>query len=78
MESSCNCLERYKFFVWSNCVAVLRCPMSVEDKIQTLESEIKKLSVDAGSHYFAVTGLEPFDKAVSSYVRQQASDPDLR
>ncbi|MBD2152300.1 hypothetical protein H6F44_19580 [Pseudanabaena sp. FACHB-1277] len=60
--------------VWFCCLSVLHCPMSVEDKIKTLEialfSEIDNLDFVNVPE----TGLEPFDKAVKSYAVKLTQD----
>lgn len=45
-------------------LAVLRCPMSVEDKIKTLERALLPLVNEHLLKPYPKTGLEPFDKAM--------------
>lgn len=51
-------------------IAVLRCPMSIEDKIATLEGHLNPLIEESGLPFIPPTGLQPFDAAISSYFRQ--------
>jgi hypothetical protein len=61
--------------MWFSAVAVLRCPMAVEDKIATLEGMLKPLIEESGLPSIPPTGLQPFDTAISSYFRHVTQEP---
>ncbi len=55
--------------IWFSCLAVLHCPMTVEDKIKTLESALMHKILENNQTVAIVqTGLEPFDKALMGYA----------
>jgi hypothetical protein len=56
--------------VYITCLGVLHCPMTIEEKTKTLESELKRFAEDGHSLTAVQTGLEPFDKAVMDYALQ--------
>lgn len=58
-------------------LAVLKCPMSVEDKIATLESAIAPLIEKHGLKPYPQTGLEPFDKAMRALYDECSGKTDL-
>lgn len=51
-------------------LSVLNCPMSVEDKIKTLEEQLFTNLTEEDLKEFSklTTNLEPFDKACKSYL----------
>lgn len=54
-----------RILMFSAALAVLKCPMSVEDKIQTLTTAIEEQRSSLGySPVLPTTGLLPFDNAV--------------
>lgn len=54
--------------IWFCCLSVLHCPMSVEDKIKTLELALFKEIGDREFMNVPETGLQPFDMAVKNYA----------
>lgn len=55
--------------IWFSCLAVLHCPMTVEDKIKTLEAALMNKILENNQTVPVVqTGLEPFDKALMGYA----------
>lgn len=61
--------DERKKLMWFAALAVLKCPMPVEDKIKTLEAELFPL-LDEGLPFIPPTGLEPFDRAISNYFNE--------
>ena len=50
-------------------LSVLNCPMTVEDKIRTLEDQLANLTEEDLEEFSQVlTGLEPFDKACKNQL----------
>lgn len=59
-----------KIQLWVVGLAVLKCPMSIEDKIVTLESAIvKHKAVYSTIPDIPETGLTPFDSAVKKEIQ---------
>lgn len=65
--------DERKKLMWFAALAVLKCPMSVEDKIRTLENQLSPL-LDGGLPFIPPTGLDPFDKAISSLFHEITND----
>jgi mannitol-1-phosphate/altronate dehydrogenase len=58
-------------FIYFACLAVLHCPMTVEDKIQTLELALMTKVLESDQSIAVVqTGLEPFDNAINLYANK--------
>lgn len=67
-------IEEKQILMWFAAVAVLRCPMTVTDKIQTLEGILLPLVGEYGLPTIPPTGLEPFDAAISNYFGVLTND----
>lgn len=56
--------------IWFSCLAVLHCPMTVEDKIKTLENALMSKVLDTNQVIPVIqTGLLPFDNAQIAYAK---------
>jgi hypothetical protein len=60
--------------IWFCCLAVLNCPMSVKDKIQTLKMALLDEVGDRSFMNVPETGLKPFDAAVKNYAAKLIQD----
>jgi hypothetical protein len=55
-----------KQLMWTAAIAVLKCPMATNDKINTLELAIANLNL--GFPKISPTGLAPFDAAIANHL----------